>query len=147
MHDRGLANGLDRSTKCECGPEPGLCSQHGCIKTAHFKWLCRNRQGYYDRWESGHGPCLKQPITTSKSAHEEWPAPSTLAFPDSAPTGRRGHRGLGDTVAAVTDGLGFKKIKGCGCSERQIGLNTLVPYDAAVWKGRARRLFKPNGKK
>lgn len=47
------------------------------------------------------------------------------------------HRGLGDTVHAVTSSLGIKAIvdagskalkKPCGCSQRRKTLNELFPY-------------------
>jgi hypothetical protein len=37
-------------------------------------------------------------------------------------------RGLGDTIAKVTNKLGFKKTENCGCQKRQETLNRLVPY-------------------
>ena len=43
-------------------------------------------------------------------------------------------RGLGDTVAAITEVTGIKKIVekatngGCGCAKRQKTLNDLFPY-------------------
>jgi len=50
---------------------------------------------------------------------------------------RRKHRGLGDTIAAVTEKTGIKAAVEyiakaidvpCGCAERQEKLNNIVPY-------------------
>ena len=40
------------------------------------------------------------------------------------------HRGLGDTIAAITKATGIDKLApaGCGCEKRQENLNKLVPY-------------------
>lgn len=44
------------------------------------------------------------------------------------------HKGLGDTVAAITGATGIKAVvkalfgPDCGCSERQEKLNEWVPY-------------------
>ena len=38
------------------------------------------------------------------------------------------HKGLGDTVAALTDLVGMKKTEGCGCQKRQAWFNKKIPY-------------------
>jgi hypothetical protein len=44
------------------------------------------------------------------------------------------HKGLGDTVAAITEATGIKALvkslfgENCGCDARQEKLNELVPY-------------------
>jgi hypothetical protein len=44
------------------------------------------------------------------------------------------HKGLGDTVAAITEATGIKALvktlfgENCGCDLRQEALNKLVPY-------------------
>jgi len=43
-------------------------------------------------------------------------------------------KGLGDTIAAITEATGIKKVVekvtngGCGCAKRQKTLNELFPY-------------------
>ena len=44
----------------------------------------------------------------------------------------KNHKGLGDTVAAITDLVGIKKTEGCGCKKRQAWLNKKIPYNNKV---------------
>jgi hypothetical protein len=44
----------------------------------------------------------------------------------------KNHKGLGDTVAALTDLVGIKKTEGCGCQKRQEWLNKKIPYNTKI---------------
>lgn len=52
------------------------------------------------------------------------------------------HKGLGDTIEAITTIIGLKKImpEGCGCDGRKKKLNKLIPYGAR--KGKSRKFTK-----
>lgn len=49
-------------TPCPCprGPDDKeqWCSRHGCWKLPQFRWLCRNRLGYWDLFEQEKVPQL-----------------------------------------------------------------------------------------
>ena len=48
------------------------------------------------------------------------------------------HKGLGDTIEALTTITGLKKLvpEGCGCDGRKKKLNKLIPYGARKQKTR-----------
>ena len=49
-------------TQCECNG-PGLCTRHNCHKTAFFYKKCKTEQRWFDLYESGNGPCIKNENT------------------------------------------------------------------------------------
>lgn len=98
-------------------------------------------------WESRQK--LVQEFATTWSGHGDFSAAYRAWIAERA-EGQRGHaaqttvtaapagqRGLGDTVAAITQATGLDKLahlytkvtgKDCGCKRRQALLNKLVPY-------------------
>ena len=55
-------------TPCEC-PFAGWCERHRCHKPPAFHQLCRRQIEYFQAWEEGRGPRLRQdrdPADTSK---------------------------------------------------------------------------------
>jgi hypothetical protein len=59
-----------------------------------------------------------------------------VSEPEATPSGQRG---VGDTIARLTETFG---IKPCGgCKERQATLNRWFPYDWTTWKDRVQRLW------
>jgi len=92
-------------TSCNCPPEEGLCPVHNCIKTAHWKFLCRTNAEYFAGWREGRAPCL-----------QSIGGPPIGATPAGI--------GLGDVVAGIIKFLTLGKVTMCaGCQSRRTWLN------------------------
>lgn len=51
-------------TPCEC-QKSGWCPRHQCQKRPEWHLLCRLEQEYFNRWEAGQGPCLRDSLAPS----------------------------------------------------------------------------------
>lgn len=94
--------------ECEALNNNGFCSRHNVSKSKHWISLCQTKPSYFQAWERGVGPGQSK-----TSQPRKWTPKDTS-------------RGLGDTIAKITNLFG---IKPCGgCKERQGILNEWLPY-------------------
>lgn len=91
---------LEMETGCECSPEikgVAFCERHKCLKSEHWRMLCRTKPERFEQYENGKGPC-----------HEQTPPKKP---------------GLGDYVAKVIHYVAPSLEECCACRKRREWLN------------------------
>ena len=102
--------------KCQC-KKAGYCEQHKRTMSEDMHDLCQRSDRHFAMFYAQRDRRIK-PV---------------IKFRDEASS----HRGLGDTIEAITTATGIKSLmiwlsrrtgRKCGCSKRRDALNQAVPY-------------------